>query len=127
MDDTYHTLGAMVLSGQLRRLGLSVRIAMGATPHDLRVLFGDASFDGVLISASEAESLDSLTKCVDAVRQSASVCPPIVIGGGVLDQEIDVKAITGADFATKDPFEAIDFCGLTKRILKVTSLAETRS
>lgn len=125
--DTYHTLGAMVLCGQLRRLGLSVRIAMGATPQDLGILFSDSAFDGVLISASEAESLDSLTECVDAIRQSASACPPIVVGGGVLDQDVDVPAVTGADFATKDPFEAIEYCGLTKRILKAASFAETRS
>lgn len=112
--DAFHTLGAMVLCGHLRRLGHSVRLAMGATPQELAHVFKTSQFDAVLISASEFETLDSLRKCVDIIRQSSSDCPPIVIGGSVLDQDADVRLATGADFVTRDPIEALNLCGLTK-------------
>lgn len=110
--DAFHTLGATVLCGQLRRLGHSVRLVMGASSQELRAIVRGTDFDAALISASESESLESLRKCVDDIREFATVCPPIVMGGNVLDQEIDVKAVTGADYTTKDPFEALDYCGI---------------
>lgn len=112
--DAFHTLGAMVLCGQLRREGLSVRLAMGASVRELRAIFAASKFDAALISASLSESLDTLRDYVDIIRQSCKAPTPIVIGGNVLDQEADVKAITGADFATNDPFEALKHCGITK-------------
>jgi len=112
--DAFHTLGAMVLCGQLRRAGLSVRLAMGASSPELRAIFGNTAFDAALISASSSESLDSLRECVDVIRQSASPDLPIIIGGNVLDQDIDVKATTGADYTTNDPFEALEHCGIRK-------------
>jgi len=119
-QDAHHTLGAMVLSGQLRRMGLSVRLAIGATHEELQTLFLTSAFDAVLISASVSESLESLRKCVDIIRKSAPACPPIVIGGGVVDQENDVKALTGADCTTMNPVEALEFCGLTRKMRKPT-------
>lgn len=112
--DAFHTLGAMVLCGQLRRMGLSVRLAMGTSAGALRTIFQTTDFDAVLISASISENLGSLRACVNIIRKSAAICPPIVIGGTVLDQDADVKEITGADFTTKDPFEALELCGIPK-------------
>lgn len=125
--DSYHTLGAMILCGQLRRMGLSVRLAMGATNADLKVLFGTSAYDAVLISASEAETLESLQECVDVIRHSSSVSLPIILGGSVLDQDGDVKALTGADFVTKDPLEALTHCGLTEKLRSQTPPTKRRT
>lgn len=125
--DAFHTLGAMVLCGQLRRMGHSVRLAMGATTQELAQVFRTSQFDAVLISASEFESLDSLRKCVDIIRQSSSDCPPIIIGGSVLDQDADVKAATGADLVTRDPIEALDHCGLTRENKDQSTPTERRT
>jgi methanogenic corrinoid protein MtbC1 len=116
--DPYHTLGAMVLCGQLRRMGLSVRLAMGVSTQELRKLFFDTSFDAALISASASESLESLREYVDVIRQSSAVCPPIIVGGNVLDQDEDVKAATGADLTTRDPVEALEHCGIPRSSYK---------
>lgn len=118
--DAYHTLGASILCGQLRQMGLSVRLAMGASPQDLRGMLKDTSFDAVLISATIFESLDFLREYVETIRQSVSGSPPIIVGGTVLDQEADVRLATGADFATKDPIEALEHCGLTKTTRNAT-------
>ena len=112
--DAYHTLGASILCGQLRQQGLSVRLAMGASPQQLRSILRNGSYDAVLLSATIYESLEFLREYVDTIRQSVSDCPPIIIGGTVLDQAADVKTATGADFATKDLFKALEHCGLTK-------------
>ena len=112
--DPFHTLGSLILCGQLRRLGHSVRVSMGASQPELQTLIKDAQFDAIFISATQFQSLDSLRKCVDVIRHSASDCPPIILGGSALDQDADMCAETGADFATKDPNEALEFCGLTK-------------
>lgn len=110
--DSYHTLGAVVLAGQLRRQGISVRLVMGPTPSELQAIFHANTFDAALISANESESLDSLRETVEFIRKSASVSPPIIVGGSVLDQDVDVKARTGADYVTNDPYEALEHCGL---------------
>ncbi|MCF2871557.1 hypothetical protein L0664_10825 [Octadecabacter sp. G9-8] len=125
--DPFHTLGAMVLCGQLRRLGLSVRLAMGATSQELRAIFVTTRFDAALISASSSESLDSLKECVDVVRQSSSICPPIIIGGNILDQDADVQSLTGADYTTNDPLKALEHCGITTVTPNETRHTERRT
>ncbi len=110
--NSFHTLGAVVLSGQLRRLGLNVRLLIGATGDEMRRIFANGHYDAVLISASASERLETLAEIVNTVRQSASVVSPIVIGGNILDQGTDVRALIGADYATKDPFKALEHCGL---------------
>lgn len=126
LKDAYHTLGVNVLAGQLRRLGHSVRLAMGPSPQELRTIFKTGRFDAVLISASASESLDFLREYVESIRQSAPGNPPIVIGGGILDTDVDVKEATGADFATKDLFEALEHCGLRKTKRKETTATGQR-
>jgi len=114
VKDAYHTLGVNVLAGQLRRLGHSVRLAMGPSPQDLKAVFRKGRFDAVMISASASESLEFLREYVESVKQSAPGNPPIVVGGGIMGLDVDVKSATGADFATNDLFEALEHCGLTK-------------
>ena len=126
LKDAFHTLGVNVLAGQLRRLGHSVRLAMGPTAQELQSMFRTGRFDAILISASASESLDFLREYVETIRQSAPGNPPIVIGGGILDTDVDVKAATGADFATKDLFEALEHCGLRKTKRKETTATGQR-
>ncbi|MEQ9054585.1 MAG: cobalamin B12-binding domain-containing protein [Roseovarius confluentis] len=112
LADEYHTLGAMVLTSQLRRLGISVRLLLGVSQSDaLRELQQDR-YDAVMISASHIEGLDKLAKFVEKIRKQTRRNTPIVIGGPILGSSADVKAITGADVATADVYEAIRECRL---------------
>ena len=110
--EVHHTLGSMVLAGQLRRAGLSVRLVVGAETSEVVDLIRDNNFAAVLISASITESMESLKTVVKAVRSTVVPAPPIVIGGTVLDQVADVQTLTGADLATTDVREALEFCDL---------------
>jgi methanogenic corrinoid protein MtbC1 len=112
LADEFHTLGAMVLCGQLTRLGASVKLAMGQSEHELLRIVAGGHFDAILVSAAQGERLAPLRKLVEKIR-AASVRPtPVVIGGSVVTRVTDIKIKTGADHATTDPREALRACGL---------------
>lgn len=112
-----HTLGATVLTGQLRRRGISVRLLVGARPDDLGPLLRQMQFDAVMLSASLGESLGTLRRLVDAMRMAMAAPPPIVLGGTITTTEglspRSIREQTGVDLVTNDPGEALARCGLT--------------
>jgi methylmalonyl-CoA mutase cobalamin-binding subunit len=115
-SDSYHTLGATLLAGQLRRRGLSVRVLIGARPEQIGPVMRQIGFDAVLVSASLGESLENLRRLLDAVKTSVGNPPPVVLGGTILETENlsadAIRALTGADHVTSDPGEALKLCGL---------------
>lgn len=113
-DQVHHSLGAVVLAGQLRRKGISVKLVLGERPKDIADRVSRASYDAVFISSSQCESLETLRRIVDAVKTASSVSPFVVIGGSILETETseNVTALTKADYATRIPEEALRFCGL---------------
>ena len=115
-QDAHHTLGAMVVGSQLRRLGVSVRMMLGIRLEDLATRLQRSSFQAVFISSSSGEKLETLSRIVDVVKASAVNAPPVVVGGSLLDVETseNVTALTGADYATKIPSEALELCGISK-------------
>lgn len=119
--DVHHTLGAMVLAGQLRRKGLSIRMMVGSQLHEIAEKLRRTQYDAIFISSSLGETLESLRRIVNVVRSAAKKPLPIVIGGTILEAETpkNVTALTGADYATKIPSEALELCGLTTKYLTV--------
>jgi methanogenic corrinoid protein MtbC1 len=115
--DVFHTLGAMVLVAQMRRIGLSVTPMIGATTDQIGPALRRARYDAVLISASSGEALESLRKMVEQVKGSTATPPPVVIGGTVIEtaaaEGIDIRTLTGADHVTSDLYEALSSCALT--------------
>ena len=112
--DVFHTLGAFVLSGQLRRKGISVKMVLGGTPKTIADELSASSYDAIFLSASQSDTLESLRLIIDAVNAAAKDVPPIVIGGPILDVETaeTVMAETGANYATGHAEEALRHCGL---------------
>ena len=115
-SDISHTLGATVLTGQLRRLGMSVCLMVGARPEDLGPVLRQRQFDAVMVSASLGESLGTLRRQVDAIRMAIALPPPIVLGGTIVTTEgltsQEILARTGVDVVTNDLNEALALCGL---------------
>jgi methylmalonyl-CoA mutase cobalamin-binding subunit len=113
----YHTLGAMVLTGQLRRRGHAVRLMLGAEPEAVAVSVRQARFDAVMISSAAGTPVESVRRLVSAIKKATGAPPPVVIGGTVVESAAgtgeDILALTGADHATSDPDEALRLCGLT--------------
>ena len=112
--DDFHTLGAMILTAQLRRLGVSVRLMLDVSADDVPDLSDDEDrYDAIMISASHVETLDKIRKFVEKIRRSrAGRSVPIVVGGPILAARADVRSATGADFATSDVVEALRLCQL---------------
>lgn len=107
-----HTLGALLVTGQLRRKGLSVKLVLGCHPGDVAPLLDRMRFDAIMISASKRDSLATLRQLVDSVRAAGPASLPVVLGGSVVEMDVDVRALTGADFVTNDSDEALRLCGL---------------
>lgn len=108
-----HTLGAVILGGQLRRRGCSVRMALDSTREALAQMVPRIRFDAIFISASQSESLEKTRKMVDFFRSLDAKLPPIVLGGGLVDQQGDIASLVGVDIVTSNIDEAIEKCSLT--------------
>lgn len=113
-QNAYHSLGSMVLAGQLRRKGFSVRMMLGQGLDDIADMLQHTNFQSVFISASQSETLETLRRIVDVVKTATLQPPPVIIGGSILEVETEknVTTRTGADYATKRPDEALRICGL---------------
>ena len=119
VTDNFHTLGAMVLSGQLRRLGLSVRLELGADPDRIAEALRKTDYGAVLISAYKGESLERLRRMVEAIKELGEGAPPVVLGGSILVNAEDRDTLvrkTGCDFVTNDVSEALDLCNLRIKV-----------
>lgn len=116
-EGIHHTLGAMVLTGQMRRWGHGVHLLLGAEPAAVRPVIAEREIDVVMISAPQGTRVETLRPIVRAVRSSAGARLPVVIGGTLLEQVrqtgADICQLTGADHATCDPGEALRLCGQT--------------
>lgn len=111
-QDASHTLGAVVLSGQLRRHGYSVRITFDADRSRIADIMDRIQFNAVFISAAHSESLEKIRRMVEFIRTLTPQHLPIVLGGTVLEASAHVASVTGVDFATLNLDEAIEYCGL---------------
>ena len=119
--ESHHTLGSMVLAGQLRRAGLSVRLSVGAKTDSIVSMIQNGEFEAVMISASIVESIGDVKEVVSAIRSTVVPAPPIVIGGTILDQISDIQTLTGADLTTNDVREALDFCNLMAKASRLAT------
>lgn len=110
--EAYHTLGATVVADQLRRLGIAPQMAMGLKPLDLAELVESHDFNAVLISAASSQRLETVRELVNCVRKASRSPVPIIVGGTVTDKDTDIRTLTGADYVSNNPEEALKACGL---------------
>jgi MerR family transcriptional regulator, light-induced transcriptional regulator len=106
-DGEQHSFGAMVLTGQMRRQGISVRLEIGSPPGLLRQIVRQQRFDCAMVSIACEEKLDHCRKVVDSLREGTGGRLHVAVGGVVLDRPVDVAGATGADIVTNDPAEAM--------------------
>lgn len=106
-DGEQHSFGAMLLAGQLRRQGISVRLEVGTPAAGLRKLVHDRAFDCAMISVACEEKLDQCKDLVKALKQGSQGRLWVAVGGPLLGRPIDVRGRTGADIATCDPLQAL--------------------
>lgn len=112
MASDFHMLGAMVLTMQLRRLGVSARLLIGVEFEDSIFAHQAHKYDAVFISASSTKMLPELQSFIKKLRREAGKNTPIVLGGSILGSNEGIETLTGADFATTDVVEALQLCQL---------------
>lgn len=112
-QDDHHTLGAMVATQKLRRIGVGVHMSIGEPDREILSLIAARDFDLVMVSSSGSEMLKTLGKFIKNARGRTDRAIPVAVGGTALVGTEDIAAMTGADFATADPEEALRRCGLT--------------
>lgn len=102
-----HSFGVMLLAGQLRRQGISVRLEVGTPTAGLRRLVHDRTFDCAMISLACEEKLDQCKAIVAALKQGSGGRLWVAVGGPLLERPVDVRGRTGADIVTCDPLLAL--------------------
>ncbi|MFN4159621.1 MAG: B12-binding domain-containing protein [Gemmobacter sp.] len=115
MPGEQHTLGALVLMGQLRRSGVSVRLSLGLDRAELAAWFATIRFDGVLVSASGSSPVARLAEFVRTLRDLGHPGMPIVLGGGLLVHQRDIASATGVDAVAEDIGQALAACRIPNR------------
>lgn len=107
----HHTLGATVLAGQLRYRGISTQLELEADEARFVELASTKQYVGILLSASAREPLEGIADLLQSARR-AYPATPILVGGNVMEQSVNIKLRTGADMVTSDLETALEFCGL---------------
>ncbi len=107
-----HCLGAFTAASQLRRYGLWVHMALNMTDEEVAYQVSQTKFCMIGLSGTGARSVRNLTSLVSHIR-AVDETVPIVIGGNVVNLDVDLKKATKADLITSNPREAVDFCDLT--------------
>ncbi|MEL0086350.1 MAG: cobalamin B12-binding domain-containing protein, partial [Paracoccaceae bacterium] len=90
-----HTLGALVLADQLRRLGFSVKMCLGQPAEDVIKSVFENKFDAILFSASSLEAVEISAQCVNLIRQNYAYQPVVFLGGCILSSpnRVDVPNV----------------------------------
>jgi methylmalonyl-CoA mutase cobalamin-binding subunit len=109
-----HTLGAVVATGQMRRMGISVCLRLRPAPSEVAELLRTRNFDAAMISMAQMEKLEGCRKLVGMMRKHGAPALPVVVGGAIVQSGRDMLSLTGADLVSGDPAEALGFCGLVQ-------------
>ena len=110
-----HTLGAFVAANQFRRYGLWVHLAIGQSYDEVAETVAAQDFEMIGISGAGRRALESVRNLVSTVKQRCPHCAPVVVGGNLCNLDNRVLDLTGADFVTTSPRQAMSFCGLSVR------------
>ncbi|MDU8944504.1 cobalamin B12-binding domain-containing protein [Ovoidimarina sediminis] len=112
-EGEHHTLGAVVLTAQLRQRGLSVRLVMGEANRMVVRTVASGQYDAIFLSISSAERLAQLRVLIEKSKNALPVAIPTVVGGALGAGGKDIAKLAGADHAASDLNEALRRCGLT--------------
>ncbi len=112
LADPHHTLGATVLTAQLRRAGASVRLILGRSAADIDRIVAEGDYDAVLVSVARADDFSAAAAEIARLRTLTKGQIPLVVGGGIMELgATSARRATGADHATADPREAMERIG----------------
>lgn len=115
-----HSFGAILAVHQLRRQGVSVKMAFMSSLASLEPLVRDKSYDAVFMSVSNESAVSSARLVCRDLRARLSNQVPIVLGGGLVSRAncandtARLVALTGVDLATCDLNVALQGCVMNR-------------
>lgn len=107
-----HSLGAFVAADQFRQHGVWVHLAIGLEASEVVDLVSGGRFSMVGFTLSTAKCIDELTELVSDIRVGVPECPPMIVGGHVVEEISSVAERTGATYGVRSVREAIERCNL---------------
>lgn len=122
-----HTLGAVVATGRLRRMGYSVCLRLGPTRREVAQILRDRVFDAAMLSIGHGERLDVSRDLVGTIRAASPRAMPILAGGAAEIGKRDLADWTGVDLVTSDLDEALLHCGLSQLPVAPAGAGDARS
>ena len=108
-EGTQHTLGAIILGKTLRCVGARVKLEIDVTADRVHQIGAGKQFDGIFISASASDSAKKLSEIISNVRYNWSKAK-VILGGGILNAQINLDAVMGTDYETNDWKAAVAQC-----------------
>jgi methanogenic corrinoid protein MtbC1 len=112
-ETDHHSLAASVVSYRFRKHGAGVRLVAGMSPRQVVPMLQGRAYGAVAISVGCRQSLLQSRALISMIRSAVTRPVPVVIGGPALDLDMEMVRKTGADLATNDVAEALDFCGIS--------------
>ena len=112
-EKEHHTLGPLVLTGQLRRRGVSVCLQLASSDSKWKYLLHERHFDGVIVSVGWEGKLSAAQSLVKSLKQMTKSKLPIAVGGAVLTRNSAIVECKGADIVTNDLDKVLKVFGLT--------------
>lgn len=108
----HHTLGIFVLSEQFRRLNCTVQVMIGSQPREIIEVLREQPCDLIGFSMGSQRSVVTVREMIRTIRAGHPRRTPICVGGAIMGESLNVKALTGADFATSGAKHALEQCGI---------------
>lgn len=112
-EKEHHTLGPLVVTGQLRRRGVSVCLQLATSDGEWKSMLRKRHFDGVVVSVGWEGKLAAAAELVKTVKHLTKGKMPVAVGGAVLTRTDVIPACEGADIVTNDLDKALYILGLS--------------
>ena len=112
-EKEHHTLGPLVVTGQLRRRGVSVCLQLATADGEWKAMLRKRHFDGVIISVGWEGKLAAAAQLVGAIKTMTKGKMPVAVGGAVLTRFDAILTCDGADIVTNDLDRALHTLGLS--------------
>ena len=106
-EKEHHTLGPLVVTGQLRRRGISVCLQLATADGEWKSMLRKRHFDGVIISVGWEGKLAAAADLANAVKEMTKGRMPVAVGGAVLTRFESMLTCEGADIVTNDLDKAL--------------------
>jgi MerR family transcriptional regulator, light-induced transcriptional regulator len=112
-ENEHHTLGPLVLTGQLRRRGVSVCLQLATTDGEWKSLLQTRHFDGAIVSVGWEGKISVAEQLIGTIKHLTNGRLPVALGGAVLTRLDANVACDGADIVTNDLDIALSSLGLS--------------